>query len=207
MKLTFVIDKEYDIRFAKLFNKDIDYLENFYKESMPYLEKTIGLYQNSWDRINDDFSEYIKTNTGYDWYYSEYQCIVSPVNQGISNWGESSKIIRCWWENPFWMRKITAHELILSHYFEIYKHNFHQEGLKDNQIWALAEISAFALTSLRPEVINFWPWNTSYNTNHNYPQIVELQKQLKGVFIKSKDFDEYIKIGIELVKKYPDIKP
>ena len=105
------------------------------------------------------------------------------------------------------MRRITAHELILSHYFEIIKRKYGHEKLKDGQIWALAEISSFALTSLPKDVKKWWPWNTKYYTNHNYPHIVDIQNKLKPIFLKSKNFDEYIRAGIKLIKKYPDIWP
>jgi hypothetical protein len=100
------------------------------------------------------------------------------------------------------MRRITAHELILSHYFEIYKRHYKKEKLTDKQVWMLAEIAAFALTSLTPEVKKFWSWDTEYYTNHNYPELVKLQNKLKNVFLKRKSFDDYIKKGIDLVRKY-----
>ena len=105
------------------------------------------------------------------------------------------------------MRRITAHELILSHYFEIYKRHYGEEGLKDGQVWALAEIATFALTSLTPEVKKFWPWDTEYYTNHSYSQIVQIQNKLRKVFLEKKDFDEYIKAGIKMVRKYPKMGP
>ncbi|MGC8623129.1 MAG: hypothetical protein ACP5TK_00465, partial [Candidatus Micrarchaeia archaeon] len=89
------------------------------------------------------------------------------------------------------------------------RRHYSNERLTDGQVWALAEIAAFALTSLTEDVKGFWQ-NTEYYTNHNYPQIVELQNKLKNVFIESvqnKDFDYYIKMGIEMVRAYPDISP
>ena len=98
--------------------------------------------------------------------------------------------------------------MILSHYFEIYNHHFKKDyPLTDRQIWALAEIAAFALTSLTPEVKNFWPWDyTGYYTDHNYPHIVKLQNKLKTPFLKRKSFDEYIKKGIKLAGQHKDMK-
>lgn len=210
MNLKFTIDKKYDIEMAKAFgfSKDkIDYLKYCYKNSLKYLEKTVDLYQTSWDEINKEFSAYISNETGYDWYYPQYECVISFIHGGISNWGTAPKIVRIWDENPYSMRRITAHELILSHYFEIIKRNYQKENLTDGQIWALAEISAFALTSLTEKVAKFWPWNTYYYTNHNYPHIVDLQNSLKDVFINRTNFDEYISKGIDLVKKYPKMNP
>jgi hypothetical protein len=80
------------------------------------LKLTQGLYQTSWDEINDKFSTYIKEETGYDWFYPEYECVVSAVHVGISSWGNAPKIVRIWEENLYSMRRITAHELILSRY-------------------------------------------------------------------------------------------
>lgn len=205
MKLKFILDKDYDKGFVKD-KKTLEYIDNQYQSSLKFLESTKELYQKSWDEINDDFSQYIKKRTGYNWFYDIYECTVSVIHSGISNWGTAPKIVRGWKENPYSMRRITAHELILSHYFEIYRRNYKEAGLADGQVWALAEIAAFALTSLTPEVKSFWPWNTEYYTNHNYPHIVDIQNELKSVFLK-KTFDEYVKIGIDIVKQFPNMNP
>ena len=210
MKLEFTIDKKYDKRMAKDFgfsNEVFKKIDATYKTSLPFLELTKDLYQKSWNGINKEFSDYIEKETGYKWFYPKYECVVSVIHPGISNFGTSPKIVRHWKENSYYMRRITAHELILSHYFEIYKRYYKDEGLKDGQVWALAEIAAFALTSLTKDVKKWWPWNTEYYTNHNYPQIVEIQNKLKTIFLKKKNFDEYIKEGIKLIRKYPDMSP
>jgi hypothetical protein len=211
MKLRFVIDKEYDISKAKYYTKEdeksLAFVEEQYKTSLKFLELSRALYQDAWDEINDDFSEYIKNMTGYDWFYPEYTCVISVFFGGRSNWGHSPKIARIWKENPYYARRITAYELILSHYFEIHRRHYKEAHLTDGQIWALGEIAAMALISLTEEVKDFWPWGTEYSTNHNYPNIVELQNKLKPIFLNRKNFDEYIKAGIELVKEYPTICP
>lgn len=210
MKLKFIIDKDYDIKMAKTFGlskEKISEINYLYEINLEELELTKKLYQKSWDEINIAFSDYIEKETGYKWFYSEYLCVLSVVHKGISNWGHAPIIVRAWKEDSYKMRRITAHELILSHYFEIYRRFYSKEGLKDGQIWALAEIAAFALTSLTEEIKKFWPKNTRYYTNHNYPHIVILQNDLKEIFIKRKNFDEYIQKGIELVKLYPDMNP
>ncbi|MGC9310405.1 MAG: hypothetical protein ACP5E4_01630 [Candidatus Aenigmatarchaeota archaeon] len=129
--------------------------------------------------------------------------MVSAVHPGISNGGVSPKIVVLWKYNPYFMRSIVAHELCLSHYFEIHKRCFSEEGLSEGQVWALAEIAAFALTGLTPEAKRWWVWDAIYRTDHNYPHIVELQKKLKPAFLRRKSFDEYFLKGIRLVRKYP----
>lgn len=204
MKLLFVIDRDYDVRLA---GKDLEpYLDYQYEILGKHLDNARESYQGSWDQINDAFSVYVYNRTGHDWFYSEYECVVSVFQRGASNWGHAPKIVRWWKENAYSMRRITAHELILSHYFEIYRRNYSESGLTDGQVWALAEIAAISLTSLPQDVKNFWPWDTQYYTNHNYPQIVQLQKELRGVFVE-KQFDEYILEGISRVRAYPSIGP
>jgi len=207
MKLEYVIDKEHDKSFVS--DEKIRRLfDDFHNKSLKYLKETQELYQESWNEINKKFSDYIEEETGYKWFYPTYYCYISIIHPGIANWGTDNKIIRWWKENPYSQRRITAHELIISHYFEIYKHHYTEYNLTDNQVWALAEIAAFALTGLTEKSKEFWPWDYSgYYTNHNYPQIVELQNKLKELFLKRKNFDEYIKNGIELVKEHENIKP
>lgn len=209
MKLKYIIDKKYDKQFVGTSNKIVrKHFDDIYKNSTRYLKYTQKEYQIAWDEIGPNFFRYIAKETGYEWFYPEYKCVVSVAAQGISNWGDAPIIVRGWKENPYSQRRITAHELILSHYFEIYKRHYSEYGLSDNQVWALAEIAAFALTSLTETVKKFWPWDfTGYYTNHNHPQIVSLQNRLKKSFIERKKFDDYILAGIKMVKELKDIAP
>lgn len=208
MHLRFVIDKEYDRQFVKG-KKAKELLEEKYRCNARYMRYSQREYQKAWDEIDEAFSAYIERITGYPWFYPSYRCVVSATQVGISNWGEAPVIVRGWKEHPYTQRRITAHELILSHYFEIYRRHFATHvHLKDEQVWALAEIAAFALTSLTDEAKRFWPWDTKgYYTNHNYPQLVELQLKMKKKFIERKSFQGYIESGLRMVTAYPDISP
>lgn len=216
MKIKFVIDPEYDIKIgyqmSRLFGKKpIPSQEEHAKQAkeayatlLPYIKKAKQQYQKSWNEIIEEFSKVVADLT-HTWFYDEYICVVGQLNQGISNWN-GNKIIRWWQENPDTQRRITAHELLLAHYFSIHRRLFSNSSLIDKQIWALGEIAAFALTGLEPKLTKFWPWDFSgYYTNHNYPQLVSLQNQLKEPFLERKSFTQYIKTGIDLVKKYPSI--
>lgn len=206
MKLKFIIDKDYDE--ALISPKQEEYFEEFYARGMKYLEYSRREYQKAWNEICDNFSDYIERETGYEWFYKTYYCVVSAVHPGISNWGEEPKVVRWWRENAYAQRRITAHEIILSHYFEIILRHYGDRKLANHQIWALAEIAAFALTSLADDVKKFWPWDRSgYYTNHNYPEVIALQKKLKKPFLERTSFDEYIEKGIRLVKADKGIKP
>jgi hypothetical protein len=207
MILRYTIDKEYDKKFVEG-KKQLNDLEKQYKQVLKYMRYSQREYQKSWNEISRNFSDYVEKESGYKWFYQTYYCVISAVQPGISNWGHGPKIIRWWRENAYVQRRITAHELIISHYFEIYKRHYKYHGLTNGQVWALAEIAAFALTSLTQNVKNFWPWDISgYYYDHNYPQLVPMQKKMKTIFLKRKNFDDYIEKGIKLVKEYPSISP
>ncbi len=186
-------------------SKTTEELERLVKEEydkvLPFMEKTRQQYQLSWNEIIQDFSQTVEQLT-YPWLFKEYICVVTNFHPGISNW--NGNLIGRWWrENPYLQRRITAHEILLAHYFSIHRKYFHDSGLTDKQIWALAEIAAFALTGLESKLMKFWPWDKrGYHTDHNYPHLVKLQEQLRDPFKNRKDFEEYIEIGTNSVKKY-----
>ena len=176
------------------------FVDEEYQCTQPYLEKTRSWYQDSWNKINDQFFQLIAEKTNYPWQFDDPVCVVSLFHQGISNWG--GKVIARWWkENPFTMRRITAHELIIPHYFNYVREHFVDKKLEDEEIWQLAEIAAWAFTGLDDDLKNFWPWDQSgYYTNHNYPELVDLQLKLKSPFLERESFEEYVEKGIGLVK-------
>jgi hypothetical protein len=204
MKLKFIVDKKYDLKFAR--GKTAKrYLKNQYAATEPFLKFTAKEYQKSWNKINDEFSQYIEKETGSPWLHKKYFCLVSPTHQGISNWDGSDRIIRWWLENPFGARRMTAHELIIHHVFGVIQKKYSQKKISRTQIWALAEITAIALTSLTPQAKKFWPWDVSgYYTDHNYQSLVPLQKKMKEKFLKRKNFDDFIISGIKIIKKYKE---
>lgn len=207
MKLRFTLDKNYDRRFCGS-KKELRDLDAYYRRNLRYMEYSRKEYQRSWNAISAEFSRYVERVTGYTWFYKEYTCVVSAKVPGVSNWGTAPLIARGWKENPFTQRRITAHELILSHYFEIHNRHFQDSGLKDGQVWGLAEIAAFALTSLTDEARKFWPWDIKgYYTDHDYPQLVDLQLKMRTAFLKRKNFDDYVRKGVRQVRRYPDLHP
>jgi hypothetical protein len=199
MELKFIIDKKYDLETVSNRSR----VEERYKKIGQFLQKTRVLYQKSWDEINDEFFRTTQGITCYAWKYKRYYCVVSLFHKGISNWG-GNKIARIWSENPYTMRKITAHELLISHIFTIFERDFQKERLTNKEKWSLAEISAFAICGLEKKMLKFWPWITEkekYPLNHNYPELYDLQRKLKLIYKKKKTFKEFLREGIKIIKR------
>ena len=228
--LKFRINKNYDKAISSIGSTvDKDEIEKevdrMYETGLEYLEDNVALCQESRDKIGKDFFEYVAKKTWYPWKYAEYNANVITNKHWVSNWdreGWETKTRLDVWIAPLktngnagvfkitfsdeqQMRRTVAHELILAQYFWIYREHYKDAWLSDWQVWALSEIAAYALTWLT-EKVRDWRPNIGYINKHTYPQIYELQNELKDVFENS-SFDEYIKKGIELVKKYPDMGP
>jgi len=184
-------EKEGVKRIKTLISKD-------YKKLDYYLKKTLRFYQSSWNEINKSFFRTTEKITGHKWKYKIYYCVISLFHKGISSWG-GNKIIRSWMENPYTMRKITAHELLISHLFTIFEEDFKEEKLSDKQKWAIAEISAWAITGLEKKMLKFWPWiseREKYPLDHNYPQLYKLQTKLKPLYLSKKNFKGFLEKAI-----------
>jgi len=171
-----------------------------YSDNSDLMENARKKYQKSWDLIIDEFSSTVE-NISVPWFYNKYIVNVTHFNKGLSNW--NGNVIGRWWkEHPDKQRRITAHEVLLAHFFSIHNNLYKDSGLSKEQVWALSEIFALALTGLEPLITKFWPWDTKgYYTNHNYPQIVDLQNALRKPYLNRKDFNVYVLKGIELAKE------
>jgi hypothetical protein len=170
-----------------------------FKNFAPDIEKAKNAYQKSWDLIIDEFSNTV-AKLSVPWFYDKYIVNVTHFNPGISNW-DGNVVGRWWKEDPDKQRRITAHEILLAHFYTIHRRLYKHSGLGREQIWALSETFAFAMTGLEPRISKFWPWDTSgYYTDHNYPQIVPLQNALRNPYLNRKGFNEYVSSGIELAK-------
>ncbi len=204
MGLDVDLGKRINICEGKELKKAQEELENIvsgiYKDLGLTIQKAKEDYQKSWNLIIDEFSSTVEEIT-VPWFYDKYIVNVIHFNRGLSNW--DGNIVGRWWkEDPDRQRRITAHEILLAHFYTIHRRLYKDSGLDGEQIWALSEIFAFALTGLEPRISKFWPWDTDgYYTDHNYPQIVDLQDSLKDPFLNRKSFDEYVNKGVALAKE------
>jgi len=146
------------------------------------LSQTVKEYQKSWNEIDDKFFARLEELSSSKLKYKKYYCVVSLFHDGVSNWN-GNKIIRHWNRNPYSQRRITAHEIIIAHFFSTVRDL--KVNMKDDNIWKLAEVYAFALTGLDKIMCSFWPWDKTGNyTDHNYPELIKLQKTIGPKMLK-----------------------
>lgn len=177
-------------KYQQIENELTKFADGKYECTEKYLISTIIQYQKSWDEIDAKFFNRLEKLSGSKIKYKKYYCVVSLFHDGVSNWN-GNKIIRHWDRNPYTQRRITAHEIIIAHFFSVARSKY--EKIDENKIWKLAEVYAFALTGLDKEMMSFWPWDKTGNyTNHNYPELIKLQKSIGPKMLK-KSIEQIVK--------------
>jgi hypothetical protein len=202
------------IRSAKSFDeaekciKEI--IEERYKKYGKQIEDALKSYQESWDEISDVFSVRIEAVTEHKWKFDEYLVVLSPIHPGVSNRNDN-KVIRWIFEDPLGQRRITAHEILMIHLWDILDESFPEhyadhESKKEHDTsflkWALNEITAVAVLGLEPELNELWSSRMRGFDGFltNYPQLDELKMQLKDIYLKRVDFQDYLRKSMALLK-------
>lgn len=186
--------KQFGIK-DKFFN---DLINNRYKKETDTIKKAVISYQSAWNEINDYFFREIEKITGTKWKYQKYFVILSPFNVGISS-QRRNKIIRSCFEDPYKQRRITAHELLMTHIWNIFDKKFKNTKTTENSLWALNEIATVSILSLESSLNKIWG-NNYEKYLKNYPQLNALKMELKQVYLTKINFFEYLKRGIEIIK-------
>jgi len=185
-------------------------VEERYKKYHKQIEDALKSYQESWDEINDVFSERIEQITEHKWKFDEYLVVLSPFHPGVSNRNDN-KVIRWIFEDPKGQRRITAHEILMIHIWDILDEKFSdyykdpdpkEECEKIFHLWALNEITTVAILGLEPELNELWSEKSKgfdpFLTN--YPQLNVLKMRLKDTYLKKTNFQDYLNKSITLLK-------
>jgi len=186
--------------------KDIkDFLEKLskkkYQECEDQIDSIIPKYQSEWDKINDRFSSEIEKITVRKWDHEIYDVVVSPFHPGISTNGGDT-LVRSAFEDPKGQTRITAHEILMSHIWNILFDKF-KESKNDSlmHFWGLNEITTVAILGLEPNINTLWREQERGYDNYlrNYPQLKPLMNLLKDIYTNKKDFDEYLQKSVEIL--------
>lgn len=171
-------------------SKNIElYVKKIYQTYGDFIEKTTKLYQDSWDEINDQFFNLILEKTKLNSHFPDYRCHVTAFFHGLSNWG-GNVIVRGWKENPFTMRKITAHEVAIAYLWNHLKNIFPNNS--NDKHWKISELVAWVVLSYDEDFIKLWPWFIDKGGLQNYPQLVVHIDKVKDIYFSTKDFKEFL---------------
>lgn len=202
--------------FAKIHGKQWDEAKSViiplvnerYKKENAIIDKAIIEYQKAWDKINENFFKEVEKITREKWKFDHYEVVVSPFHRGISNRTENI-VIRSAYENPEDQKRITAHEILMTHIWNIFDER-HPEAEEDPKLhfWALNEISTIAILGLEPSLNILWTEKKQGYDQYlaNYPQLEKLKKELKEAYLNKRSFLEFIEEAMRKIElKYQNI--
>ncbi len=172
-----------------------------YKEDLPKIQNSVNQYQKSWNKIIRYFSKEVVHLTQHQWFYRKYICVVSAFSPGLTS-SHGNKVVRVYNLNPDEQRRITAHEIVLSHILHILRENYTASEIDPWTSWALGEITTVFILdegSMMPLWKNYSKV-TNYFSTSNYPQLTELEDKLKVIYNSKKDFKDYLDKSILLLK-------
>ena len=172
-----------------------------YKEIENLIDEKIKANQLSWNKINNIFSEEIQKITDKKWKYKTYKVVLSPFHIGVSNLGEN-KVVRSVYEDSEDQKRITAHELLMSHLWVIFFEKYPKLiDKKMEDFWALNEITTTVILGLEKNLNCLWTKKTQGFDQYlkNYPQLEKNKKLLKDKYLKKKNFSSFLIEAIALI--------
>lgn len=163
----------------------------------------IDSYQRAWDFINDNFFNGIEGVTGQKCKDQVYNVVLSPFHKGISNLG-GNIVVRSMFEDPMEQKRITGHEILMSHLWNIFFVKF-PESEKDanGKFWALNEITTTAILGLDKSLNSMWTEKTRGFDEFlsNYPQLKKVKGEVKREYLNKLDFGSYLSKALSIVEK------
>ncbi len=191
--------------------KSLDkYVEKKYAKYAKEIDKAIKNYQKEWNKIGQTFSDEIDKIAPYKWFYDTYYVVVSPFHPGVSSKG-GDKVIRGAFEDPKEQLRITAHEILMSHIwnilFELYPES-EESADKDMHYWAINEITTVAILGLEESLNALWTDKLKGFDNFlsNYPQLNKLKMELKEMYKSKKNVKDFLDRALDhLNTKYANV--
>lgn len=178
-------------------------IEHRHQSLRSVLRWSVREYQQSWNAINDNFFSAITRVTRIPWRYVGYRCLVSAFSIDQSSW-EGNTIVRRWSDNPLTMRRVTAHELLVGHGFQILRTTNLYDRFTIRQAWACSELLAWTLIAFERRLNACWPWWTTpesrWPLRHNYPELIATQKRVGSQYLRTA-FPKWIVSTVRSVRR------
>ena len=174
-----------------------------YDQLATSLERARQEYSALWQPMVETFSGTVTTLTEHGWFHGGYICVVSAFHPGLSDW-HGNRIAARYDLSPEMKRRIVAHEIVLSHLFQLFRARHDRSELDDWRVWAFSEITAvFILSdaSLHP----LWPGLPrpgEYFARSNYPQLAPLEDALLAVWSDRSNFKDYLDRSISILLEF-----
>ncbi|HLE11848.1 MAG TPA: hypothetical protein VI754_11400 [Bacteriovoracaceae bacterium] len=176
-------------------------VEDRYKAIGDRLNLAQREFGERWSLLISPFSEVVTATTQQSWFYNQYICVISLFHPGLSNWYGNKVAIKY---DQIYKHRILAHEIVLSHVFQVFRKFYTKDEMDDWHVWAFSEITAVLILD-DSKLKKFWPdFPTAgdYFTHSNYPQLATLETELLSLFSNRQSFSNYVAQSFDVLKKF-----
>ncbi len=177
-------------------NKFEEYSKDFYtEENKSNIEDILNFYQELWGKVEDIYINKMEEIHGKKF---PYKVISGVLSTSPGGWGVNLKGDNPWFACPNKIDKkfikVAMHE-IMHGFFQIYFMEDYANKFKldNNQIWTLQE----SLTIL----LNIELGDIMPGPDLGYPQHQELRKEVKKIWLETKDINKVLGDICEIIKK------
>ena len=155
-----------------------------------FINQQLKTVENIWKRIKKPFFKRLANITQKPIFWNNFRCYLTTGYMCPYNTKEKMFMISMWHSIPMNITTI-CHEIFhlqFLHYYENYCRKFLSEQQKEN----LKEAITFILNTDFGDLI--------INKDNGYPNHQELRKKLKLIWLKNKDFKQFLDKAIKIIK-------
>lgn len=163
------------------------YFDQFYLKNSQQIEETIKTTISDWDKIKKSFFEACdKYFDNHPWPKGKYEAYLSIIN--CNPRFLEDKTFQFYWKYNEGTLNVIFHEMLHFLFFDLSTTIFSKTNIKSQKIWELSEVFN-GLIMFEPEFIKI----TGNNKVEQYPNLINLQKQMDKVWKENKSAINFIR--------------
>lgn len=162
------------------------YFDQFYLEHEKELGQVIKESENAWNQNQELFfiacDKYFEN---HPWPKGKYEAYLSII--GCNPRFLDDKTFQFYWHHSQGFLTVAVHEMLHFLFFSLAKDLISGINLKDEKLWAISEVFN-GLIMEEPEFVKI----TGIQNPGQYPGLVKMQEELRGVWNKNKKAKDFI---------------
>ncbi len=163
-----------------------DYFDGFYTKFDLDIKETIKSAEKEWKRGEKVFFKVCdKYFNNHQWPNGKYEAYLSVINcnpRFLDN-----KTFQFYWKSKDNFSSVTVHEMLHFLFYDLVAKLIPKANLQSQKIWEVSEVFN-GLIMAEPDFVDI----TNVKIPPQYPNLVNIQEELQGIWDESKMADEFI---------------
>ena len=163
-----------------------NYFDSFYKRHNSDLLETVKESQDAWNNISPSFYKACDLYfNGHPWPKGKYFAYLSIINCNPRFLGD--KTFQVYWKHEDGFVFVAVHEMLHFLFFDLMEKLLPNIDIKSEKAWKISEVFN-GLIMNEPEFVEI----TGKKDSGQYPNLIQLQKQLQKVWNSNKKADRFL---------------